>query len=810
MTERTLAEAFQHQVLILLPDEVEFQWTHAVLQEAKIPFQRCQSISDFVDMAPHRFGAALFTEEILDAETSGVVEDLLYAQEPWSDLPLLLITKDPDQRAQIQNLRQLPQRGNLTLLQRPLQALTLASSLQFALRARQRQYQIRELLVQRHSVLASINDSFVMVNRDWRFVYVNQKAADIYGVRKQELLGQLIWQAIPDLAKPPHFRQLQDAAENQQELQTEFFHAPSERWFEQRIYPSQAGVSIFSSDITERKQAEEQLRYQLSITQAITDNAADSFFLLDPDGKVTFMNPAAEKTFGWKKEELIGQCLHDHIHYHKSQPAKCNCPLRSVFTSGLTLRDLEDQFYCKNGSRLNVSCSNAAIIIDHEPAGSVLVVHDITYHKLAEQQLKALNENLEIRVAERAAIAEHRASQLSALAAELTQTEHRERRRLAHILHDNLQQILVATKLQVSMLRGRMTDDVHRSDMLQIEDLLNRSIDESRTLTVELSPPILYDAGLGRAAEWLARRMQKEHGLAVTLEADPLAEPKGDDIRAFLFQAVREALFNIVKHAGVHEASVTISLNEAGDSVIKIRDHGHGFELEPAQSQGRDCGGFGLFSIRERLEFLGGKMVITSAPNHGTCIALYVPRREPTAELPLNIEPDPFATTAALPTVRRDRSHAIRVLLADDHKMLRDGLAGLLRGVSDIEVVSQASDGEMALKLAHETNPHVVIMDVTMPHMNGIDATRRLTAELPQIKVIALSMHEREEMAEAMREAGAVSYITKGAPAEILTAAIRNCMKIAGDGAPPPTLSVLPSALPPSEKNWQTDQSILP
>src|SRR5690606_40471781 len=123
------------------------------------------------------------------------------------------------------------------------------------------------------------------------------------------------------------------------------------------------------------------------------------------------------------------------------------------------LRDLEDQFRCKDGSSLFVSCSNAPLFVDGKVAGAVLVVHDITYHKLAEQQLKALNENLELRVAERTAIAEQRASQLSALASELTQTEQRERRRLAHILHDNLQQILVATKLQLSMPRGRRSDE---------------------------------------------------------------------------------------------------------------------------------------------------------------------------------------------------------------------------------------------------------------------------------------------------------------------------------------------------------------
>lgn len=768
----------QNHVLVLLPNEEEFGWVSNLLDEASIPYERCSNTRILAEKAQHGFTAILIAAEAVDPEATELIKTRLQAQEPWSELPVLCVTDPPDLESLPASLQ--PLSNKLTILQRPMQAVTLTNTLKVALRTRLFQYQVNELLAQRHSVLASINDSFLMVDRNWKFVYVNQKAVDMYALAGKEVIGSLIWEAIPELAQEPVRRELQQAAEEQREFHTEYHHASSQRWYEQRIYPSGAGVSIFTSDITERKQAEESLRYQLGITQAITDNAADSLFLLDPAGQVTFMNPAAEKTFGWKKEELLGKVLHDHVHYHKSRGAKMECPLHSVFTSGLTLRDLEDQFHCKDGSRLNVSCSNAAIIIDGEPTGSVLVVHDITYHKLAEQQLKALNENLELRVAERTAIAEQRATQLSALASELTQTEQRERRRLAHSLHDNLQQILVATKLQVSMMRSRVDDDSLREEMLQIEDLINRSVEESRTLTVELSPPILYDAGLARALEWLARRMLQEHGLTVHLQADPAAEAEGDDIRAFLFQAVREALFNIVKHAGVKEASVSIELAERDKVVVQVKDEGIGFESQPTEKKDISAGGFGLFSIRERLEFLGGRMAIKSAPGCGTCVSLYVPIREETKNSAREAGANKLQESGADNRTNNQpdgSGNIIRVLLADDHKMLRDGLAGLLREQPDIRIVSEASDGRMAIKLAHETDPHVVIMDVTMPLMNGVEATRRLARELPHIKVIGLSMHEKEDMAKAMREAGAVNYITKGAPSEILTAAIRDCMK---------------------------------
>lgn len=120
---------------------------------------------------------------------------------------------------------------------------------------------------------------------------------------------------------------------------------------------------------------------------------------------------------------------------------------------------------------------------------------------------------------------------------------------------------------------------------------------------------------------------------------------------------------------------------------------------------------------------------------------------------------------------------AVRVLLADDHRIMRQGLMMLLEEEADIEVVGEAADGKQAVEMTRRYEPDVVIMDITMPILNGIEATRQITAEMPQVRVIGLSMHESADMDHAMREAGAVAYLAKGGQLDSLTAAIRQAAR---------------------------------
>ncbi len=272
-----------------------------------------------------------------------------------------------------------------------------------------------------------------------------------------------------------------------------------------------------------------------------------------------------------------------------------------------------------------------------------LVVRAIRYameRKQTEQQLRALNESLEQRVAERTAVATRRAVQLRELASELTLAEQRERRRLASILHDRLQQLLYAARLNLGALKRRITDADLIGTVERTDELLSEAIAESRSLTVELSPPVLYAAGLKGALEWLGRHMEQTCGLAVEVEADPLGEADSEEVRVLLFQSVRELLFNVVKHARTDRAWVSVHGAHSGAIRLEVSDRGAGFPVERLKADDGSPGGFGLFSIRERLELLGGSMEIESAPGQGTRVIVHAPRRRPG-------RPEPDLTTAA-------------------------------------------------------------------------------------------------------------------------------------------------------------------
>jgi len=396
----------------------------------------------------------------------------------------------------------------------------------------------------------------------------------------------------------------------------------------------------------------------------------------------------------------------------------------------------------------------------------------------AEQRLRELNALLEQRVAARTAQVEQLAHRLRALTVELTQAEHGQRRRIATILHDQIQQVLAAARLRVSPWLRQGHDTTPRSVLARVDEHLQEALATSRGLVAQLSPPVLHDLGLVAGLNWLAQQVRQEHGLSVVVEGAADAEPRDETLRLFLFHAARELLKNVVKHAGATQAVVRVE-SAAERLRLTVEDDGRGFEPPPADGPRSREGGLGLFGLRERLSYLGGETEIDSAPGRGARIVLHAPASlaQPALAPPIPPAPEVDARPEALATAATDPGETIRVLIADAHEILRQGLAGLLRDEPGIEIVGEASNGREAIELARRLQPAVVVMDVSMPEVDGIEATRAIRRELPSIAVVGLSMHERPEVVAAMRTAGACSYLTKGGPSEDLVAAIRGCAR---------------------------------
>jgi PAS domain S-box-containing protein len=381
---------------------------------------------------------------------------------------------------------------------------------------------------------------------------------------------------------------------------------------------------------------------------------------------------------------------------------------------------------------------------------------DITERAQAEERYEEL-------LRQRTSDLEWRSRQLRTLASELTHAEERERKRLAQAIHDDLQQLLAGAKFCLEML-GRDLGQNHQESVQQLGQFLKDAIESTRSLAFDLSPPILHMAGLAQSLDYLGRQMEAKHGLKVHVRADSEAEPEAENLKILLFQAVRELLFNVVKHAQVKEAEIEMRRFKEDSVQITVSDSGVGFD--PGKCAREDAsGGFGLFSIRGRLDLMGGAMEIASAPGSGTRCTIVAPSgRAAPEEAPIRGKP----RTGLLRAGRK-----IRVLVADDHTLMRQGLTRLLQGHKDIAVVGEAADGVETLELARRLDPDVIVMQVDMPGLDGIETTARLTEEFPEIKVIGLCAGEELQKATAMRKAGACAFVNKTNRLDALVAAIR-------------------------------------
>ncbi len=364
---------------------------------------------------------------------------------------------------------------------------------------------------------------------------------------------------------------------------------------------------------------------------------------------------------------------------------------------------------------------------------------------------------------------EERARQLQELTLELTQTEDRERKRLAEVLHDDLQQMLAAAKFHLGLLSSRVKTDATLQELAgQVKEMLQEAINKSRSLSHELRPPGLSHSDLYETFEWLTQQIQAKHGLTVHLDACERVELRSEPLKAFLYRAVQEMLFNVVKHARVAEAQLRLR-RRRGCIYLSVSDRGQGFDVH---RMGR-AGGFGLLTIRERVRFLGGHMKVRSTPGKGSIFVIVVPEPQSAQEEELAIEQVALGSATWKERAKSPDNRALRVLLVDDHKIVRAGLESMLAEERDIEIVGQAGNGREAIDLARELQPDVVVMDVAMPVMGGDEATRQIKQHLPDTRVVALSMFDDDRIAERMRRAGAATYLLKTAPSEELLAAIR-------------------------------------
>jgi PAS domain S-box-containing protein len=512
-------------------------------------------------------------------------------------------------------------------------------------------------------------------------------------------------------------------------------------------------------DVTERRRTEEELQARRDeardrALRLLLETATQGIVSVNEEGTIMTANRALEAMFGWGPGELIGQPVERLIpppfrDAHIRHRADYLAAPRARLMGG----ELDLVGHRKDGTTFPIEVTLNHVVT---PSGghAFAFVTDVTERRRAASALQ-----------ERTVELEHRTAQLSQLASDLTLAEQHAREQLAKTLHDGLQQLLLVSSLKLDQQMKRDTQRGAASvDLLaQAKSHLEEAITAARALSFELYPPLLEGSGLPAALSWLADWTRNKYGLEVHVSADPFANSTRKDVRTLLFESVRELLLNVVKHAKVDRVEVELQTVPDGMLSITVTDEGIGFDtaaLSDRAKSGR--GGWGLFSIRERLTLLGGRFDIDSSPGRGTRFRLLAPRDSVPEPVRAQDRSSDAAVATASRTANQPREHALGILIADDHAAVRKVLREMLEERPELRVVGDASNGLEAIDRAHALRPDVVLMDISMPKMDGVEATRRLRAELPFIQVIGLSMQPRTPNPHPIEQAGAAGFFTKG------------------------------------------------
>jgi len=448
-------------------------------------------------------------------------------------------------------------------------------------------------------------------------------------------------------------------------------------------------------------------QYLRLLIDAVKDYA---IFMLDPQGKITSWNQGAERVKGYRAAEIIGK------HF------SCFYPEEDV-RSGKPQRELEiaarEGSFEQEGWRVRKDGSRfwADVVItalrDHRGAlvGFAKITRDATERMRAEEARRELS-------------------------VKLLRLQDEERRKISRQLHDITGPVISSVLMNLAIVEsdsGALSEN-SRLALREAEALARRCGSEIRTMSYLLHPPLLAEVGLAAAVQWFLDGFSQHTGIRAHLEAPADLGRLPEEKEISLFRVVQECLTNIHRHANSQTALVRMHIRDE-KLTLEVIDRGTGFTPEFAE-------GIGIRGMRERLNELGGNLEIASTAAGATVRATVpIAGRQKAA--------DSAAKTKA------------RLLLVDDHEVVRQGLASLLQGVEGFEICGQVATGEDAIREADRSAPDIVIMDLRLPGIDGLQATRSILQAHPQTDVLIFTVDESEQVLREALKAGARGCLTK-------------------------------------------------
>lgn len=459
------------------------------------------------------------------------------------------------------------------------------------------------------NIVESSEDAIISMDAGDRITSWNRGATTLFGYHAQEALGRNFWFTVPpDLREES--RDLLDRLSRRQapqRLESRFLRRDGSL-VDVSLTVSylrdgrgrQTGRSVIMRDITQRKLAQRELERMEQFQRSILEGINTGVWVSDAQDRITFFNRAMEDISGLTRQQALG--IHvvtgfpaATLHFFKPLFKKARSTGNPVPYEAIPVTTPVGRETFQSGWIIPIFRSEGY-------AGMICTVEDVTARRKAENELLAHQQRLR------------------RLATELTMAEERLRRRVAADLHDGVGQLLAMCKLQLKMaVAGRPELAPGMQGAL---GMLDRAIDQTRSLTTDLSPPVLYELGLGPALEQLAERHQRLYQVPVVFDMVDRDVGLSPEAAAFLYRAAAELLHNSAKHAKASSLGVRLKRRE-GMVCLTLTDDGVGFAADEVAEH--RTAGMGLFSIRERIQAMGGSLILRSRPGVGTTATLVVP-----------------------------------------------------------------------------------------------------------------------------------------------------------------------------------------
>jgi PAS domain S-box-containing protein len=371
-----------------------------------------------------------------------------------------------------------------------------------------------------------------------------------------------------------------------------------------RTSPLNLTADQLQRQLRQHKLFEDTLRRSEKKYRTLLENLPQKIFHKDSHSVYISCNKNYADDLKIRPDEITGKT--DYDFYPRKLAEKYRADDNEVMKRGV-VKTIEER-YVKDGEKMIVHTVKVPIKDKREKAIGILgIFWDITERKKMEHKVAAYQKDLK------------------ALALQLTSVEEHERKNLATFLHDNIGQSLSILKIQLALFAKSVSSEQSKEEMQKILTHIDQLIQDTRSLTYELSPAVLYQLGLGAGLEYLVEQVKQQSGIMIHFKDDKRPKSLDNDTSIFLYRSVHELLINVLKYAKAH--NVNVSFERSNDhALISVVDDGVGFAPSKGYAfKNPGSKGIGLFSIRERLNQLGGKFAIVSKLNHGTRVSLMLP-----------------------------------------------------------------------------------------------------------------------------------------------------------------------------------------